>query len=50
MANVAAFDEATVAARALAAKLDCGDVALVKGSRAAGMECVIEALSEAMKT
>ncbi|MDP7049525.1 MAG: UDP-N-acetylmuramoyl-tripeptide--D-alanyl-D-alanine ligase [Verrucomicrobiota bacterium] len=50
LANVAAFEEATVAGRALAAKLDSGDVALVKGSREAGMECVIEAFSEAMKT
>jgi len=50
LANVAAFDDVNVAGRALAVKLSPGDVVLIKGSRAAKMERIIEALSEAMKT
>ena len=50
LANVAAFDDVKVAGQALAKKLEPGDVVLIKGSRAAKMERIIEALSEAMKT
>ncbi|MFQ3169475.1 MAG: UDP-N-acetylmuramoyl-tripeptide--D-alanyl-D-alanine ligase [Limisphaerales bacterium] len=50
LANVAAFDDVNVAGQALAKKLEPGDVVLIKGSRAAKMERIIEALSEAMKT
>jgi len=50
LANVAAFNDVTVAGQALAKKLVLGDVVLVKGSRAAKMERIIEVLSEAMNT
>ena len=50
LANVAAFDDVNVAGQALAKKLEPGDVVLIKGSRAAKMERIIEAFSEAMNT
>jgi UDP-N-acetylmuramyl pentapeptide synthase len=50
LANVAAFDDVTVAGKALAKKLEPGDVVLIKGSRAAKIEGIIEVLSEAMNT
>ena len=49
-ANVAAFDDVTVAGKALAKKLEPGDAVLIKGSRAAKIEGIIEVLSEAMNT
>ena len=49
LANVAAFDDINVAGQALAIKLDPGDLVLIKGSRAARMERIIEPLKEAMK-
>ena len=50
LANVAAFDDVNVAGQALAKKLEPGDVVLIKGSRAAKMERIIEAFSEGMNT
>ena len=50
LANVAAFDDVTVAGKALAKKLKPGDAVLIKGSRAAKIEGIIEVLSEAMNT
>jgi UDP-N-acetylmuramoyl-tripeptide--D-alanyl-D-alanine ligase len=50
LVNVAAFDDVTVAGQALGKKLEPGDVVLIKGSRAAKMERIIEALSETMNT
>jgi UDP-N-acetylmuramyl pentapeptide synthase len=50
LANVAAFDDVTMAGKALAKKLEPGDVVLIKGSRAAKIEGIIEVLSEAMNT
>ena len=50
LANVAAFDDVTMAGKALAKKLEPGDAVLIKGSRAAKMEGIIEVLSEAMNT
>jgi len=49
LANVAAFDDINVAGQALAVKLSPGDLVLIKGSRAARMERIIEPLREAMK-
>ena len=49
LANVAAFDDINVAGQALAVKLSSGDLVLIKGSRAARMERIIEPLKEAMK-
>ena len=49
LANVAAFDDINVAGQALAVKLSSGDLVLIKGSRAARMERIIELLKEAMK-
>ena len=49
LANVAAFDDINVAGQALAVKLSPGDLVLIKGSRAARMERIIEPLKEAMK-
>ena len=49
LANVAAFDDINVAGQALAVKLSYGDLVLIKGSRAARMERIIEPLKEAMK-
>ena len=49
LANVAAFDDINVAGQALAIKLSSGDLVLIKGSRAARMERIIEPLKEAMK-
>ena len=39
-----------MAGKALAKKLEPGDAVLIKGSRAAKMEGIIEVLSEAMNT
>ncbi|HJO08991.1 MAG TPA: UDP-N-acetylmuramoyl-tripeptide--D-alanyl-D-alanine ligase [Verrucomicrobiota bacterium] len=50
LANVAAFEDITSAGQALAKKLNSDDVLLIKGSRAAGMERIIEVLSGAMNT
>ena len=50
LANVAAFDDITMAGSTLAKKLKPGDAVLIKGSRAAGMESIIEVLSGAMNT
>jgi UDP-N-acetylmuramoyl-tripeptide--D-alanyl-D-alanine ligase len=50
LANVAAFDDLTVAGKALGKKLKPGDVVLIKGSRAAKIEGIIEVLSGAMNT
>ena len=50
MANVAAFDDVTVAGKALGKKLKPGDAVLIKGSRAAKIERIIDVLSEAMNT
>ncbi len=50
LVNVAEFDDLTVAGHVLAKKLEPGDVVLVKGSRAAGMEGLIELLSKTMQT
>ena len=49
LANVAAFEDATHAGRALAMKLNPGDVVLIKGSRSAKLERVMEALEEALQ-
>ena len=49
LANVAAFDDINVAGQSLAVKLSSGDLVLIKGSRAARMERIIESLKEAMK-
>ena len=49
LANVAAFEDATHAGKALAMKLNPGDVVLIKGSRSAKLERVMEALEEALQ-
>ena len=49
LANVAAFEDATHAGRALAMKLNPGDVVLIKGSRSSKLERVMEALGEALQ-
>ena len=49
LSNVAAFEDATHAGRALAMKLNPGDVVLIKGSRSAKLERVMEALEEALQ-
>ena len=49
LANVAAFEDATHTGKALAMKLNPGDVVLIKGSRSAKLERVMEALEEALQ-
>ena len=49
LANVAAFDDAVHAGKALSRKLTPGDVVLVKGSRSAKMERVLESLKEELQ-
>lgn len=49
LANVAAFEDAALAGKSLASKLNPGDLLLVKGSRSTKLERVMEELERALK-
>ena len=48
LANVAEFEDAILAGKALASKLKPGDLVLVKGSRSSKLEKVMKELSRAL--
>ena len=49
LSNVAAFEDAALAGKSLASKLNPGDLLLVKGSRSTKLERVMEELERALK-